>query len=1073
MSPSRCLLALAVVLVACSLVRGGQVVSLAGPWRFAADRDDVGRQQRWFARSLEGEVRLPGSMQAQGLGDDVTMDAPWTGRIIDRTWFQAARYAPYRRAGNIKVPFWLQPQKVYVGAAWYQREVVVPEAWRGQRVVLTLERCHWTTDVWLDDRHVGSGESLCVPHTFELPAGLAPGAHRLTLRVDNRLKFNVGINAHSVSDHTQSNWNGAVGRIAIHTTPLVWVDDVQVYPDVARRAARIAVRVGNRTGKPVSGSVVLQAQREGHRPPAVTVRFDDAQHGAAVEADYPLGEAAAAWDEFRPNLYELTAALASPAGKHAVATAFGLRSIAAQGRMLAVNGKPILLRGTLECCIFPKTGYPPTDVASWARLIRIAKAHGLNQFRFHSWCPPEAAFAAADRLGFYFQVELPTWVHNLGKDTPRDDFLRRELDRILAAYGNHPCFITLTMGNELRSTPAYLAGLVERAKQADPRRLFSASTHTQRTAADQFRVSAGAKGGRIRGLGKPGTDWDYARGIAPETIPIVSHEIGQHCVWPNLDEMAKYTGVLKARNFEIFRDQLAAHHMADLARPFLLASGKLQALCYKEEIEAARRTPGFAGFQLLQLHDFPGQGTALVGMLDPFWDPKGYITAEEHRRFAGPTAPLARFAKRTWTTDEVLTARVALSHFGPADLAPATATWRAVDHRGQAVASGTLPPTDVPAGSLKTLGAITVPMAKVQAPARLTLTVAVEGTPCTNDWSIWVYPAKLDDPPPKDVLVAAALDETTAQALEAGRRVVLLPPLGRLRGRRENWAPIFWNTQWFPSQRNRSLGLLCDPKHPALAAFPTDFHSDWQWHDLVSRSVAMNLDALPSALRPIVQVVPDWNAPSREALVFEAAVGKGRLLVCSIDLSHSLDQRPAARQLRHGLLRYAAGSDFAPKHTVDVDLLRGLFAQPSRLAGAKVAHCDSQSKGYEARLAIDGDPDSFWHTAWEQASPPFPHELQIDIGHEMTLQGIRYVPRQDGNPNGWIARYEVYVSRDGKAWGEPAARGSLKKGTAEAAIRFRRARRARFFRFVALAGFDRKPWAAIAELDVLPAAKSR
>ena len=145
----------------------------------------------------------------------------------------------------------------------------------------------------------------------------------------------------------------------------------------------------------------------------------------------------------------------------------------------------------------------------------------------------------------------------------------------------------------------------------------------------------------------PETMTDYRDFVEQhKNAPVVSHEIGQWCVYPNLDEMTKYTGLLKARNFEIFQDQLERNGMLNQAHDFLMASGKLQALLYKEDIESALRTPGFGGFQLLDLHDFPGQGTALVGVLDPFWDSKGYITAEQYRRFAGPIVPLARLERR-------------------------------------------------------------------------------------------------------------------------------------------------------------------------------------------------------------------------------------------------------------------------------------------------------------------------------------------------------------------------------------------------------------------------------------------
>lgn len=143
----------------------------------------------------------------------------------------------------------------------------------------------------------------------------------------------------------------------------------------------------------------------------------------------------------------------------------------------------------------------------------------------------------------------------------------------------------------------------------------------------------------------PETTTDYREYLSRYQAPIVSHEIGQWCVYPNFDEIDKYTGSLKLKNFEIFRDFLEQAGMSDQAKPFLMASGKLQVMCCNEDIESALRTPSFGGFQLLDMRDFPGQGTALAGMLDPFWDSKPYRTPAEFRRFCGPIVPLARMSK--------------------------------------------------------------------------------------------------------------------------------------------------------------------------------------------------------------------------------------------------------------------------------------------------------------------------------------------------------------------------------------------------------------------------------------------
>jgi hypothetical protein len=418
-------------------------------------------------------------------------------------------------------------------------------------------------------------------------------------------------------------------------------------------------------------------------------------------------------------------------------------------------------------------------------------------------------------------------------------------------------------------------------------------------------------------------------------VPVVSHEIGQWCVYPNFDEMAKYTGYLKPRNFEIFRDRLAEHHLLGQARQFLLASGKLQALCYKEDIESALRTAGMGGFQLLDLHDFPGQGTALVGVLDPFWEEKGYITPAEFRRFCGSTVVLARLAKRVFTSDERLEAPLEVAHFGPEVLRDVATAWRRVADDGTVAAHGKLPARTIPIANGTPLGRIAVELKDVAAPARYKLVAGLEGTPYENDWDVWVYPPRAKMQPTADVRIVGELDTKVLAALEAGGKVVLLPGPARVRNAPHDpvlfgFSSIFWNTAWTKRQAPTTLGILCDPKHPALADFPTDFHSNWQWWYLVTRARPMILDDLPPTLQPVVQVIDDWFTARKLGLVFEAKVGRGKLLVCSIDLSGDLAANPVARQFRESLLRYVAGERFRPSVEVEPAAVKRLFGPPSQ-----------------------------------------------------------------------------------------------------------------------------------------------
>jgi hypothetical protein len=907
-------------------LRSGGALDLSGKWRFELDRTDSGAAAAWYARPLAGSIILPGSLPAQGIGDPVTVETKWTGSIVDRSYFTAPEYAPYREPGHIKIPFWLQPQTHYVGAAWFQRDVVIPADWAGKRLILTLERPHWKTTLWLDARECGSNDSLSVAHVYDLGTSVAPGLHVVTLRVDNTLAPDIGENSHSVSDHTQGNWNGVVGRVEISETEAAWIDDLQVYPDAGRRTVAARGRVAAAPDHALPARVRIAAgPLNGSLLPAIEASV--AADGTFA-AEVALGDHAPLWDEFVPARHHLVASLDNGEQRDVV---FGLRDLSTWGHDLAVNGRRLFLRGTLECAAYPRTGHPPMDVASWEHFFRIVRAHGLNHVRFHSWCPPEEAFTAADELGVYLQVEMASWPNQsttLGDGRPVDQWLDTETTRILRAYGNHPSFAFVSACNEPGGDNAgtWLAGWILRHRARDPRHLYTSGSgwpelpENDYNVRPQPRIQHWGEGldSRINRL-PPETRTDYSAIIQTFRAPVVSHEIGQWCVYPNFDEIPKYTGYLKPMNFEIFRSSLAEHHMSGQAHDFLVASGKLQVLCYKEDIESALRTRDMAGFQLLGLSDFPGQGTALVGVLDAFWEEKGYVTPREFRRFCNSTVPLVRLDRRVFTTADHLTCDAEVAHFGPAGLPQAASSWRLVSDGGSILARGRFNARDIPVGSGIALGRVDLPLRDIPAPARYKLVVALDGTPFENDWDVWVYPEAKQPgtQAPSGVVVAHRFDAQAQAKLESGAAMILMIPPESVRpdpkrGRIAlGFSSIFWNTAWTKGQAPHTLGILCDPRHPALAAFPTDPYSNWQWWYPIKHAAAMILDDQPAALRPIVQVIDDWFTNRKLALVFEARVGRGRLIVTSIDLDGP-DLDPVRRQLRSSLISYAGGPAFRP-----------------------------------------------------------------------------------------------------------------------------------------------------------------
>jgi len=499
----------------------------------------------------------------------------------------------------------------------------------------------------------------------------------------------------------------------------------------------------------------------------------------------------------------------------------------------------------------------------------------------------------------------------VGSDIKRAKFILDEVDRIVDTYGNHPSFCLMSIGNELgKGDDPYLAYLVDYLKKKDPRQLYTSTTHPAGLERkDDYFVAAGTQKGVARGIRPFG---DFRGELEGFSRPFIAHELGQPAMYPDYNEIVKYTGHLKARNFEAFKKSLAENDMLDLAEDFRRSSGNLLVEIYKENIEAQLRTPTVAGFQLLQLQDFSGQGTALIGILDAFCDSKGLITPEQFKRFCGPTVPLIRMKGFTWTSDETFSATAEVAHFGPVDLNGQRVSWRIYNNKGRSLASGEFAQLDIPTGEHTQLGSIEVKLEKIASPAKLTVEIALGGTEFANSWNFWVYPADTNVETPDGVTISTRWDEETQEMLLAGGKVLLLPEHKTLVNvEPARWHPVFWSYQLFKRQPE-TMGILCDPKHPALAEFPTDFFGDWQWHGLLEKSEALLFDDIDAAFKPIVQFVPDFNNNKKMAAIFEACVGEGRLIVCTIDLQNNLASRPAARQLFHSLVAYMSSDGFSP-----------------------------------------------------------------------------------------------------------------------------------------------------------------
>lgn len=916
-----------------------KTISLAGKWNFAIDQDGVGINESWFKRILTDDIYLPGSMTENGKGFDISLSTKFTGSIYDSSWYFNPKMEKYRKLDNLKMPFWLTQSKHYVGQAWYQKTVDIPSAWKSGTIQLFLEHPHFTTHVWIDDTAVGTYNSLTVPHVFDLTNLLKPGKHRITICVDNRMKdVDVGANSHSVTDHTQGNWNGIVGKMLLIARPSIFFDDIQVFPDLKLKKAVVKLKIASCSEKVQNCRIELSARSfnstSSHIVPAQSKSLSVATGQTEVSIELPMGDDMLIWDEFSPSLYKLSARLVYDRVEDIRSVDFGMREITISGKWFYINGRKTMMRGTVENALFPLTGYPPMDLASWERVFRVCKSFGLNHMRFHSYCPPEAAFEAADLTGFYLQPEGPSWPNHstqLGRGLPIDKYLMEETQRMTKEYGNHPSFTMMACGNEPRGAwVSWVNKFVDYWKATDNRRVYTGASVGQSWAwqpKSQYHVKAGARGLNWSNT-RPESLTDYRNRIDSIKEPYISHETGQWCAFPDFDEIKKYTGVAKAKNFELFKEDLADNDLGDMAHEFLMASGHLQALCYKHEIERTLRTPDYAGFQLLSLNDYSGQGTALVGVLDALWDEKGYISAAEFKRFCNAVVPLIRMDRFVFRESDTLKAKVEIANFSKSVMPDSKIGWRIKDAYGAVLQQGIVSEVDLPIGNNIEVGQLHLPLNRFRSPSKLNLELFVSGTEYHNNWNFWVYP-DLQKAVQSDVYVCDSLDGRATRIIEAGGKVLILAA-GKVKYGKDvvqYFTPVFWNTSWFKMRPPHTTGVYVNNYHPVFKEFVTENWADMQWWELVNRTQCMLLSDFPKGFRPIVQPIDTWFINRKLGLLFEVNVGKAKVMVTSIDFKSDLKGRPVAESLYKSILDYMNSSEFKPEFSVASDRVRDLFTK--------------------------------------------------------------------------------------------------------------------------------------------------
>ena len=913
--------------------------SLAGEWQFAADSLKKGRDEKWFAVPLPETVTLPGTLDENNKG------------IPNENRHETMR---------------LSRERTYEGWAWYRKTITIPDEWNGKRILLRMERTK-PSEVWIDTLKAGQSMSILTPQIHDLTAFLTPGQHAVTILVDNGPgSVPPGITgSHAWTEHTQTNWNGIIGDFCLEASNPDYIKSVKVFPDSSLKNVNVKIRVFSSANENKEISISLKADSrnsdEKHAVRTKTFKLNLEPGINDYEFDYPMGKGVITWSEFNPALYNLSVSFTGKDLSDSTSVNFGMRRFSTAGTQFAINGITTFLRGKHDACVFPLTGHPPMDIDSWRRVFQIAKSYNINFYRFHSWTPPEAAFAAADIEGIYLQPELPFWGgFSKTRNTDLNEFLLKTGDEILENYGNHASFVMFALGNELSGDQEVMKDFLSHFRKTDSRPLMAYGSNnylgfrgqaegedyfagcrigrdTDTTFSTHIRASfsfADAYDGGYINARYPSSLPDYSEAISKCTVPALGTEVGQYQIYPDYNEIKKYTGVLKPWNFQVFKLRLEENNLGDQAMDFFKASGALSVLCYRADIEMAMRTPGFGGFHLLDLQDFPGQGTALIGIIDAFMDSKGLITPAEFSHFNNKIVPLFITEKYCLTNNEILKGTIKVANYSEKDMKSAKVSWTLKNSKDETVKEG-FEIADLLQGKLTSLPEIEIDLSPVQKAEKVTLDIKIEDSEYENSYPLWIYPSETDTTVPDGIMISDKIDNKTIDVLENGGRVLLFPDFKDIQDQSVGGLFIsdYWNYRMFKgiSEANKkpvspgTMGILTDPSHPVFRNFPTEFHSNWQWWPIVKNSRPFILDNTPAGYKPIVQVIDNIERNHKLGLIFEFSVGKGKLLVCMSDL-RKLEEKPESRQLYSGLLEYVSSDSFNPKYPLTASDLKKLFS---------------------------------------------------------------------------------------------------------------------------------------------------
>ncbi len=845
----------------------------------------------------------------------------------------------------------------FEGEVRYWKKIGIPFREK-KRLFLKVERTK-ELELRIDGRRMAALEegTLSTPYLFEVTE-YAGREVKIEVIVDNYYKNwprDSMIASSASTDETQTNWNGMIGEFAILEEESVFVHSLRIYTTLKK--ADVYVEINGFTLREFEESGVklelyspaFAAKRE----PASNQKWeiydaDEKRHSVYMRmTDIQLKKDAGRWEEGEGILHSLQAVLLDGSQKkermHEKTVYYGIRTFAVDEELrFNMNGRKIFLRGEANCCVFPEEGHPPMTVHEWQKVLELFSSYGVNCMRFHSWCPPEAAFTAADQVGMMMQPELSQWNYKdaFGSEAAKK-YYQLELQQIQKNLANHPSFVMLAFGNELQNAEegkGFVETLLDQARAYDSTRLYASSSnyHYGEEGVDSksdFYTAMACGKEMIRATSSPmigHLNQEYPSAchnydeviekIRQDKKPVFGFEVGQYEILPDFEEIEQFQGVTKAVNLEIIKKRVEDAGLLPEWKNYVEATGELAVLCYKEEVEAVLRSEGMSGLSLLGIQDFPGQGTALVGMLDSHLCTKPYAFAqpEKFRSFFNDVVPLLYLKGFTYQNGEWVTAELKLANYSKKVMETEVA-W-CVKGGEQILIAGKFKMRNYLNNGLSEIGTVSFQLPEIEISKEYQIQIQA-GHYC-NEYRIWSY-KKTERIQPDEKLIVTKLTQEVIEAVERGATVLLEPEANK-----ENFpnsiggqfTTDFWSIITFPEQQG-GMGLVIDIKHPALALFPSQKHSNYQWWAMASGRPMI----LPKHIQPIVTVPDSCMRLQHMGLLFEASMGGGKLMVSSMGLLKK-QQYPECSALLNSIILYLENGIYASNQSITREELEQIVA---------------------------------------------------------------------------------------------------------------------------------------------------